>query len=497
MPYEHHQNGRIERTNRTISEMARTMLHASNLPVYLWPWAFWHAAWIFNCTLHTDSTKTPFELLGKRKPSLQMWQVFGANSFIHDHNFKKNLSAREVTGYHLGIAEDSKGWIFWIPQKKIIARSASAKFDEQSFYRQETNQVQSIQVHNLFDKSMINEITNQDKLITEISSTTNLDIVLPTTYWEAIHSNERNEWIAAINDELESMVKEDVFETVELKRALAEVPHESILSTKWVFVKKPERYKARLVARGFKQIQGVNYDETFAPTPTLNALRLLFSIACLKKWKIKTFDVKVAFLHSLIDKPVYVWNPQGMENKKFSVLKLKKALYGTKQAAQCWWLHLKNILREIGFQPNDEDLSTYIFKRDHEEAILWIHVDDGAITAYSEDLMNELTQKLNAKLQIKWDDVVSNLVGITIEEVDGGFKFYQPDLIDKLINLCKSKITAKSPLPIDCQLVSNASKEMDKPYLQRIGILLYIAQASRPDICHAVNYLVPFSMRTD
>ncbi|MBW0506038.1 hypothetical protein O181_045753 [Austropuccinia psidii MF-1] len=299
-----------------------------------------------------------------------MLRVFGATSFIHDHNFKKNLLAKEMTGYHLGIAEDLKGWIFWIPQKKIVARSASAKFDEQLFYRPDSNQIKSIQVHNLLDKSMIDEIISQDKLITEISSATNLNVMLPTTYQEAIKLNERDEWIGAINDELESMLKEDVFETVELKRALAEVPHESILSTKWVFVKKPERYKARLVAQGFKQIQGINYNKTFSPTPTFNALKLLFLIACLKKWKVKTFDVKVAFLYSLIDKAVYVWNPQGMNNKKFSVLKLKKALYGTKQAAQCWWLHLKNVLHEVGFQPNDEDLSTYIFRRDHDKAIL-------------------------------------------------------------------------------------------------------------------------------
>ncbi|MBW0462668.1 hypothetical protein O181_002383 [Austropuccinia psidii MF-1] len=187
-----------------------------------------------------------------------MLQVFGATSFIHDHNFKKNLLARAVTGYHLGIAEDLKGWIFWIPQKKIVARSVSAKFDEQLFYRPDANQIKSIQVHNLFDNSIIDELVSQDKLITKISSATNLNVMLPTTYQEAIQLNERDEWIGAINDELESMVKEDVFETVELKRALAEVPHESILSTKWVFVKKPERYKARLVAQGFKQIQGIN-----------------------------------------------------------------------------------------------------------------------------------------------------------------------------------------------------------------------------------------------
>ncbi|MBW0489545.1 hypothetical protein O181_029260 [Austropuccinia psidii MF-1] len=311
MPYEHHQNGRIERTNRTVSEMARTMLIASNLPSYLWPWAFRHAAWIYNRTLHADSEKTPFELLGNRRPSLEMLRIFGATSFIHDHNFKKDLSARAVTGYHLGIAEDSKGWLFWIPGRKSIARSASVKFDETTFYDAKNSDVRSIQIGNLFDDSMIREINLHDKLIATISKETDPAIMLPTTYREAINSEDKDKWVGAIKDELKSMEEEHVFEVVDLRAALAEVPHESILSTKWVFVKKPERYKARLVARGFRQIHGINYDETFAPTPTFNALRLLFLTSCLKKWLIRTFDVKVAFLHSLIDKPVYVWYPQG------------------------------------------------------------------------------------------------------------------------------------------------------------------------------------------
>ncbi|MBW0571886.1 hypothetical protein O181_111601 [Austropuccinia psidii MF-1] len=147
--------------------------------------------------------------------------------------------------------EDSKGWLFWIPGKRIIARLESAKFDEKLFYRPGTGQIQLIQVNNLFNKSMVNELINQDKLITEISS---------ATYQEAIQLVNRNQWITAINDELESIIEENIFETIELKQALAEVPHESILSTKWAFVKKPERYKAGLVAWGFKQIHEINYD---------------------------------------------------------------------------------------------------------------------------------------------------------------------------------------------------------------------------------------------
>ncbi|MBW0575212.1 hypothetical protein O181_114927 [Austropuccinia psidii MF-1] len=425
-----------------------------------------------------------------------MLRIFGATSFIHDHTFKKDLSARAVTGYHLGITEDSKGWLFWIPGRKSIARSASVKFDETTFYDAKNSDVRSSQIGNLFDDSMIREINLQDKLIATILKETDPAIMLPTTYREEINSEDKDKWVGAIRDELKSMEEENVFEVVDLRAALAEVPHESILSTKWVFVKKPERYKARLVARGFRQIHGINYDETFAPTPTFNALRLLFLTSCLKKWLIRTFDVKVAFLHSLIDKPVYFWYPQGMTNKKFNVLKLKKALYGTKQAARCWWLHLKDILQQIGFRPNNEDLSTYIFNKGNAKAILWIHVDDGAITASCEKLMNELVKALNEELKIKWNNTICGLVGITIEQVEKGFKFYQPDLIDKLTHLNKSNVTTRSPLPINCKLESNPSTAMEEPYLQRIEILLYIAQASRPDIAQAVNYLARFSMGT-
>ncbi|MBW0495205.1 hypothetical protein O181_034920 [Austropuccinia psidii MF-1] len=187
------------------------------------------------------------------------------------------------------------------------------------------------------------------------------------------------------------MKTKDVFRPVDLKDALKEVPHESILGTRWIFTKKPERFKARLVARGFRQIHGINYDETFAPTPTFSSLRLLFSTACLKNWNIRTFDVKVAFLHSLIDKLVYLWPPMGMEVPKFSVLKLNKALYGMKQASRCWWLHLKGILRRIGFRNNKEDPSTYTLNEGNDQAILWIHVDDGALTASSLTLLDRIS----------------------------------------------------------------------------------------------------------
>ncbi|MBW0541338.1 hypothetical protein O181_081053 [Austropuccinia psidii MF-1] len=133
-----------------------------------------------------------------------------------------------------------------------------------------------------------------------------------------------------------------------------------------------------------------------------------------------------------------------------------------------------------------------------DQAILWIHVDDGALTASSPSLLDRILQQLNTFLRIKWDKHVTGLVCISIEEFDEGFKFWQPDSIDKLTNLTPSKTIAKMTLPANCQLESNDSVgKMDKAYLKRIGILLYIAQACYPDISFAVNYLARFSLCTD
>ncbi|MBW0489810.1 hypothetical protein O181_029525 [Austropuccinia psidii MF-1] len=152
-----------------------------------------------------------------------------------------------------------------------------------------------------------------------------------------------------------------------------------------------------------------------------------------------------------------------MSLPKYSVLKLKKALYGMKQAARCWWLHLRKILLTIGFVSGGEDPSTYTYNSDKGKAILWIHVDDGISINYS----------------------------------NAGFKFSQPELIEKVISLKKSNVTARSPLPANCNLVLNTSSEMDKEYLKRIGMILYISQGSRPDVAYGVNYLARFSMGTD
>ncbi|MBW0495239.1 hypothetical protein O181_034954 [Austropuccinia psidii MF-1] len=165
IPHENNQNGNIKWTNRTTSEMERASLNVANLPIALWPWAYRHSVWIFNHTLHAYSIKTPYEIVGKRKPSLDMLKVFGSKAYLYNHNFRKDISDRAIVGFHLGVAQDSKGWLFWIPDKGKIARAASVKFDEFSTFQNDQASIQEIQARDLFDESISQEIQKQDKLI--------------------------------------------------------------------------------------------------------------------------------------------------------------------------------------------------------------------------------------------------------------------------------------------------------------------------------------------
>ncbi|MBW0531514.1 hypothetical protein O181_071229 [Austropuccinia psidii MF-1] len=172
-PHENHKNGQIERTNHTISEIARTSLIAANLPTSLRPYAFRHAAWIFNHTLHSNSKITPYEIVGYKKPSLVQLRVFGIKEFIFNHQAKKDLGAKMVIGYHLGIMEDCKGWLFWVPEQGMVVRSASVKLNKESYFNLKStthHTISKIQVDNLFDGSMIGQLNKQDSVISALNS---------------------------------------------------------------------------------------------------------------------------------------------------------------------------------------------------------------------------------------------------------------------------------------------------------------------------------------
>jgi hypothetical protein len=158
----------------------------------------------------------------------------------------------------------------------------------------------------------------------------------PTYFEEAI---QRKEWADAMIEEYQSIIKNEVWEIVPRPKS------KYVVSTKWLFKIKHvsngsiENYKARLVARGFSQKEGIDYEETFAPIARYTSIITIIALTAKMKWKLHQMDVKTAFLNGVIEEEVYIEKPQGfeVEDRKSHVCKLKKALYRLKQAPRAWY----------------------------------------------------------------------------------------------------------------------------------------------------------------
>ena len=123
-----------------------------------------------------------------------------------------------------------------------------------------------------------------------------------------------------------------------------------------------EKCKARFVARGFSQKEGIDYDETFAPVARYNSIRVIISLVSVLGWKLHQMDVKTTFLNGKIEEEVYIEQPEGFElhGKESHVCKLKKALYGLKQAPRAWYAKIDNYLQSLGFSKSIDDSNLYI-----------------------------------------------------------------------------------------------------------------------------------------
>ncbi|MBW0577633.1 hypothetical protein O181_117348 [Austropuccinia psidii MF-1] len=392
---------------------------------------------------------------------------------------RKDLRAKARMKVHLGVAQDYQGWIFWDPDLKQLFRSASVAFHRNHFLPKTAEQedVREIKVETVFDTLLVTKIEAQDPLYATIQVLSTFCNGTPSTYQEAMEAKEVEEWRKACEDKLKSLEEMGAWTKVE---KLAATP---VLGTRWVFTLKTNpkgevmRHKARLVVQGHRQIKGINIEETCALTPTFATLRSILAIASAFNGRVTTFDVTTAHLHREIDEDIYVQSPPGRTVNTDRVLKLNKVWYGLKQAGHWWWLHLKSILQDIGFRANEEDQSTYVYNHDGHTAILWIHVDDEVMATSDNEIWKKLRGGLAKRLKLKWDDTLSSIVGIEVLREGNKFHLKQSGLINKLISMSTNNFTADEPLPM-ANLELNAATQMDREYLSRIGMILYLAQAT-------------------
>uniref|UniRef100_A0A151UDQ7 Retrovirus-related Pol polyprotein from transposon TNT 1-94 n=1 Tax=Cajanus cajan TaxID=3821 RepID=A0A151UDQ7_CAJCA len=278
-------------------------------------------------------------------------------------------------------------------------------------------------------------------------------------------------------------------------------PDKNLMSCKWVFKVKTysdgsiERYKARLVARGFTQEYGIDYEETFAPVARLTSLRTLLAIAASKKWFIDQMDVKNAFLNGDLDAEVYMQPPPGYSCPPHKVCRLRKALYGLKQAPRSWFAKFHDTIAQLGFTSSTYDNALFIRRNDHGTVILLLYVDDMIITGDDSNGISELKQFLNLHFEMKDLGSLSYFLGIQILSCDDGLFLsqakYASDLISRAgLTDCKTEST---PLETRAHFTPLDGTPLEDPtlYRQLVGSLIYLT-VTRTNIAYVVHLVSQF-----
>jgi hypothetical protein len=229
----------------------------------------------------------------------------------------------------------------------------------------------------------------------------------------------------------------DQFERNQVWHLVPRPSDRSVIGTKWVFRNKLDENgvvvsnKARLVAQGFKQKEGIDFEETFAPFARMEAIRLLLVYAAIKGLKLFQMDAKSAFLNGLLDEEVYVEQPPGFINHLHPdhVLKLTKALYGLKHAPRAWYGRLSSFLTSHGFERGKTD-NTLFTKKDGESILLiQIYVDDIIFGSNDTALAERLSKLMSSEFEMSLMGELNFFLGLQIKQTSDG------------IFICQSKYT--------------------------------------------------------
>ncbi|CAI5519227.1 unnamed protein product [Closterium sp. Naga37s-1] len=319
----------------------------------------------------------------------------------------------------------------------------------------------------------------------------------PATLKEALESSDAEEWKKAMESELKSIEENDTFELVELPEG------RTAITSKWLFKIKSdadgkiERYKSRLVAKGYQQKEKVDFKELFAPVVKPTTLRTLFAGAAIKGWVVKQMDIVTAFLNGILEEEIFMAQPEGFDDGSGRVWKLKKALYGLKQAPRQWYVKLREVLEGIGFTPSTADHSLFMLGEGEQRSFMVVYVDDILIFSPSPDLVKEVMLKLQDKFKCKSLGDVNFYFGLHIErDVEKrSMRVHQRKYLEALAaNFGQIKGHVATPFPSGFKCVKgpeeeSVGEEERRRFHSLVGSLMYAAVNTRPDVAFATGQL--------
>lgn len=318
----------------------------------------------------------------------------------------------------------------------------------------------------------------------------------PQTVREAFVSDDRQKWEMAMKEEISAHEQNGTWTLTELPK------DRKAIKTKWVFKIKhdggdgPDRYKARLVAKGYAQKAGIDYEETFSPVVRHNTIRFLVAFAVENGMKIFQMDAITAFLQGELNEEIYTEQPEAFKDGSNRVCRLNKAVYGLKQAGRVWNKKLDGFLIKIGFMKSMCDPCVYI----KANIIIAVYVDDLLIFYTHVSDLNETRKQLHTNFRMKDIGQAKCCLGININQgadfIELDQSKYILEVLEKFgMQQCKP---VKSPSELNLKLTNSMINEGNcitgtVPYQQLVGSLLYISNATRPDIAYAISEISRFN----
>ena len=330
---------------------------------------------------------------------------------------------------------------------------------------------------------------------------------VPSTMLEARQSAAWPQWRKGRDDELSSLISRDVFgDVVELPMGVHPLGH------RWVFALKRNakgeivRHKVRLVAKGYAQKIGIDYDETYAPVMDAVAYRFLLAMAAHYSLETETMDVVTAYLYGELDRTIYMEAPEGYQDEirtslQRPVVRLQKALYGLKQSGRMWYQRLVTFLEQQGFVSDVSNPCILVWRDETGFVIVAIYVDDLNLIGTRSSIL-KVKAMLNKEFEMKDLGKLRHCLGLQIEHLAAGIFVHQSTYVKNVLtkyNMATSNAIS-TPMEIrgergiyDDAKEGEALLDESTPYMSAIGELMWLANRTRPDIVYAVNVLARHS----
>lgn len=548
--YTPQQNGLCERMNRSVVEKARCLLFDADLNKKFWAEAVNTSVYLRNRSVVTGlNDKTPYEVWTGEKPNLSHLRVFGSAVMVHvpkEKRLKWDRKSRKLI--LVGYSENVKGYRVYDPDSNsvttsrdiVIMETAESTVDLQveSKCSAEDNRPEDTESSDSEEEKVRDSTFNINSGTSPVSTsedsfsdtTSDPNITLKEsdddaqlkrtrrkpdwfvfnnlcvaecedsdkeiTLTEALNGPESMFWKASMKEELDSFNENDAWELVDR-------PQDStVVECRWVFKKKYDssnnvRYRARLVAKGFTQKEGVDFHETFSPVLRYSTLRLLFALAAKLDLDISHLDVTTAFLNGFLDETVYMKKPITYEcnSNDNKVLKLKRAIYGLKQSSRAWYQRVNDYLIDLGYKKSKYEPCLFTKCEGSVKVFIALFVDDFFVFSNSASGTDQLVNELSHKFKIKNLGQLRQCLGLRVKINKNVITVDQEQYVESLLRRFKMSQckTVETPMEMNLKLEKSQNVCNDYPYQQLIGSLMYLAVLTRPDIAYSVSFLSQFN----